>query len=181
MHHPKNIKTVRLTKISPYMHPLADMFMHPQGKCTTLKFALASPLRLTQHFTFPFAVQWPCGTFPGWQGEEGYRETVEVSNNSCLSSCMIRGEKENRRLLTMVLLSAPSLQRRVLYLRRRYSFLDFVDLCTLTISFRESCGGILLLCYCIPPPTNKGVKILSVKCFGIDSFCHLNWGRRPSP
>lgn len=47
---------------------------------------------ITLHF--PFA-QWPCGTFPGWEGEEAYRETVEVPNLlSCLSSCRTESRRK---------------------------------------------------------------------------------------
>lgn len=44
MHHLKDVKTVKLIKISPYMHLIWDMLMHPQHKCTSSNLALASPL-----------------------------------------------------------------------------------------------------------------------------------------
>ena len=43
--HPKSRKTVIMSNFLPYLHSLWHNSMHPRGKCTSLQFAPASPLR----------------------------------------------------------------------------------------------------------------------------------------
>jgi hypothetical protein len=46
MHPPKFKKSVIAIKISPYKHPPYIIYMHPQERCTSFIFALASQLAL---------------------------------------------------------------------------------------------------------------------------------------